>query len=219
MELRCTGVLARAGPGPEPRPAGDSDGEALREFVGGLSLRTRYLRFFAGVPRVSPAMLRRMTGTRLADGDSVDALVVTEAGSIIGHGMATDTRDAAGAAVTEIGVVVADGWQGHGVGSALMRALATRAQARGATALMMDVLAENHEMLALISKHLPAARRWHAGPYVTVHVPLPLTQEEQPRESAGRPHGVHDAHWERQQERGQAERGWAARAAAHLPVG
>jgi GNAT superfamily N-acetyltransferase len=180
------------------RPAGDGDGEALGQFVGGLSLRTRYLRFFAGVPRVTPAMVRRMTGTRLPDGDPVDALVVTAAGAIIGHGMATDTRDSAGIAVTEIGVVVADGWQRHGVGSALMRALATRAQARGATALMMDVLAENHEMLALIRKHLPAARSWHAGPYVTVHVPLPLAQEESPRESAGRPYGPREAPRERE---------------------
>ena len=68
------------------------------------------------------------------------------------------------------------------MGSALARALATRAQARGATALMMDVLAENHEMLALIRKHLPVARSWHAGPYLTVHVPLPLVQEEKPGE-------------------------------------
>ena len=159
--------------------------------MGGLSLRTRYLRFFAGVPRVSPAMLRRMAGTRLPDGDLVDALVVTEAGAIIGHGMATDTRDSAGTAVTEVGVVVADGWQKQGVGSALTCALATRAQARGANTLMMEVLAENYEMLALIRNHFPAARYWHAGPYVTIRVPLPLGQEEQPGESASRPCGPH----------------------------
>ncbi|MGA2827330.1 MAG: GNAT family N-acetyltransferase [Streptosporangiaceae bacterium] len=186
------------------RPARDGDAGALQQFIGALSLRTRYLRFFAGVPRATPAMLRRMVGTRLPGEDHVDALVVTEAGAIIGHGMATDARDPAGTAVTEIGVVVADGWQRHGVGSALTRALATRAEARGATTLMMDVLAENHEMLALIRNHLPAARCRHAGPYVTVYVPLPLTQEEQPRESAGQPNGpdgahrAHETHGERQ---------------------
>jgi len=181
------------------RPARDGDGEALQQFVGGLSLRSRYLRFFAGVPRLTPAMLRSMAGTRLPGGDPVDALVVTEAGAIIGHGMATDTRDSAGTAVTEIGVVVADGWQGHGVGSALTRALATRAHARGADALMMEVLAENHTMLALIRNHFPAARCWYAGPYVTVHVPLPLAQEEQPRECAGRPHGVRGSYGSRRE--------------------
>ena len=196
------------------RPARDGDAGALRQFVGGLSLRTRYLRFFAGVPRLTPAMLRRMAGAPLPGGDHVDALVVTEAGAIIGHGMATDTRDAAGTAVTEIGVVVADGWQGHGVGSALTRALATRAHTRGATTLMMDVLAENHEMLALIRSHLPAARYWHAGPYVTVHIPLPLTQEEQPRESDDS-----GEHRSSQHRPGEPERGRIAAAAAHVSVG
>ena len=161
------------------RGARDGDGEALQQFVGGLSLRTRYLRFFAGVPRLSPGMLRSMAGTGRPGGDPIDALVVTAVGAIIGHGMATDTHDPAGTPVTEIGVVVADRWQGHGVGSALTRALATRAQARGATALTMDVLAENHEMLALIKNHFPVARSRHDGPYVTVHVPLSLVQEEQ----------------------------------------
>ena len=40
-----------------------------------------------------------------------------------------------GGLVTEIGVVVADAWQGRGMGSALVRALISRAQARGVTSL------------------------------------------------------------------------------------
>ena len=172
-----SGTAARTG----LRAARDSDRDALSEFVSGLSLPSRYLRFFAGVPRVTPAMLRRMIGIRAAAGEYVDALVAVEDEAIIGHGMATDATNADGTTVTEIGVVVADQWQRHGVGSALTRALATRAQARGATVLIMDVLAENHDMLTLITHHFPAARSWHAGPCVTVHVPLPLTQEDQPR--------------------------------------
>ena len=83
------------------------------------------------------------------------------------------------------------------MGSALTCALATRAQARGANTLMMEVLAENHEMLALLRNQFPAARYWHAGPYVTIRVPLPLGPE-QPGESAGLPYGPHDAHRERE---------------------
>jgi hypothetical protein len=63
---------------------------------------------------------------------------------------------------------------------------------------MMEVLAENHEMLALIRNRFPAARYGHAGPYVTIRVPLPLGQEEHPGESAGRPYGPHEAHRERE---------------------
>jgi GNAT superfamily N-acetyltransferase len=158
-------------------------------FLTGLSLRTRYLRFFAGVLPVTPAFLRRMTGGVPAGGDLVDALVVTECGvrgPVIGHGMATDSRDDAGASVTELGVVVADEHRGRGAGSALIRTLTARAQDRGATTILMDVLAENHEMLALITHYFPAARYTHTGPYVSVHVslpvPFPAPQEEQPRE-------------------------------------
>ena len=158
-------------------------------FLTGLSLRTRYLRFFAGVLPVSPAFLARMTGGVTPRGERVDALVVTTAGGpgqevVIGHGMATDTHDDAGRAVTELGVVVADAEQGRGAGSALIRDLTTRAQARGATMIMMDVLAENREMLALIQHYFPVARYERTGPYVCVHVQLPSLPEEPAREPA-----------------------------------
>ena len=73
--------------------------------------------------------------------------------------MAADRAAAAGGSLTEIGVVVADAWQGRGVGSALVRALLSRAQARGVTSLSMDVLPGNHQVLAMITAHWAAARR------------------------------------------------------------
>jgi GNAT superfamily N-acetyltransferase len=159
-------------------------------FLTALSLRTRYLRFFAGVLPVTPAFLARMTGCATARGDAVDALVVTGDGTVIGHGMATDTRDDAGLPVTELAVVVADEHRGRGAGSALIRALTARAQARGATTLLLDVLAENRVMLDLLAHYFPVARYNRTGPYVAVRVslpvpfpdPLPHLQEEQPRE-------------------------------------
>jgi GNAT superfamily N-acetyltransferase len=189
-----TQVAERDGPaaGFEIRPARESDRDALRDFLVGLSLRTRYLRFFAGVVPANPGMLRRLTGgaatagAPAAGGDRIDALLATEGDMIIGHAMATDTREPSGARVTEIGVVVADARQGRGVGSALTHTLASRAQARGATVLLMDVLAENRTMLTMITSHFPAARHHRSGPYVTIHVPLPRYQEEQPRESLSR---------------------------------
>ena len=172
------------------RPAGPADTDALRAFLTGLSLRTRYLRFFAGVLPVNPAFLGRMTGGLTPRGERVDALVVIANGAepgheaVIGHGMATDTHDDAGRAVTELGVVVADAHQGQGAGSALIRALTTRARDRGASMIMMDVLAENREMLALIEHYFPVARYSRNGPYVCVYVQLPAHQEEPAREPA-----------------------------------
>ena len=150
------------------RQAGSADHAALRDFLGGLSLRTRYLRFFAGALPASPAMLHVLAGGR----PGVDALVATRNGAIIGHAMAVDGTGPDGTAMAEIGVVVADAWQGHGVGSGLLHALAGRARARGATTLAMDVLAENQRVLAMIAARWPAA--WHdrSAASVTVHARL-----------------------------------------------
>ncbi|HXP53311.1 MAG TPA: GNAT family N-acetyltransferase [Streptosporangiaceae bacterium] len=199
------------------RPAGAADTDALRVFLTGLSLRTRYLRFFAGVLPVTPAFLRRMSGVT-AGGDLVDALVVTEDCVVIGHGMATDTRDDAGRPVTELAVVVADEHRGRGAGSALIRALTVRAQARGASTLLLDVLAENREMLDLVAHYFPAAGYRRSGPYLTIRVPLPapfpdpfpaVPEEEQPCEPSIASPG------DGRRGRGSVRGG----AGAHLPVG
>jgi ribosomal protein S18 acetylase RimI-like enzyme len=157
------------------RPTRAADTDALRAFLTGLSLRTRYLRFFAGVLPVTPAFLARMSGRATPGGDPVDALVVVDDGLVIGHGMATDTRDDTGRPVTDLAVVVADEHRGRGAGSALIRALTVRAQARGATTLLLDVLAENREMLDLLAHYFPVAGYHRTGPYIAVRIPLPAT--------------------------------------------
>jgi len=149
------------------RQAGGGDLGGLRDFLTDLSVQTRYLRFFAGVP-ASPAMLRVLAGQR----PGVDALVATWNGVIIGHAMAVDTAGPPGDAATEIGIVVADAWQGRGVGSGLIRALASRARACGATTLVMEVMAENRRVLAMIAGRWPGARHDRSGAYVTVHARL-----------------------------------------------
>ena len=149
------------------RQAGGGDLDGLRDFMSGLSAQTRYLRFFAGVP-ASAAMLRVLAGQR----PDADALVATRNGVIIGHAMAVDTAGPPGAGATEIGVVVADAWQGKGVGSGLVRTLASRARARGATTLVMEVMAENQRVLAMIASRWPDASHDRTAAYVTVHARL-----------------------------------------------
>lgn len=148
------------------RPVGCADRAALRDFLAGLSSRTRYLRFFGGGP-ASPVLLGVLGG-----GQGADAIVAARDGAIIGHAMAVDTPGPDGALVSDLGVVVADAWQGRGVGSRLISALASRARARGATSVTMDVLAENRPMLAMITNHWPSARQYRSGPYLTIRAPL-----------------------------------------------
>ena len=118
-----------------------------------------------------------------------DALVATAGGAIIGHAMAADQPAGPAGRVTEIGVVVADACQGHGVGSALVRALISRAEARGVTTLIMEVLPGNREVLAMITGHWPAARTRRGADSVTIEVglsPAGPAPREQRRELAYR---------------------------------
>jgi GNAT superfamily N-acetyltransferase len=85
--------------------------------------------------------------------------------------MATDRTGPGGIRMTDIGLVVADAWQGQSVGSALLRALLTGAEARGVTSVVMDFLPGNRRVLAMIKSYRPAARAGHSPDYDTICVP------------------------------------------------
>jgi len=156
------------------RPARTADLPALGDFFTGLSVQSRYLRFFSPITP-GPSLLNLLCG---GDG-TTDALLATRDGVIIGHGMAADRSGACEARTTDIGVVVADAWQRQGLGSALVRALITGAQVRGVTTVTMDVMHGNDRALAMIKGHWPAARARRSRDYVTIHVQLADYRERQ----------------------------------------
>jgi GNAT superfamily N-acetyltransferase len=162
------------GPSAVIRPACAADEAALGDFFAALSPQSRYLRFFGPVTP-GPALLLRLLG----DADGVDAVVAVRGGLIIGHAMAADLAGR----VSDIGVVVADAWQGRGLGAALMRALVTGAQARGLTSMTMDVLPGNHQVIAMILAHWPAARIDRTPDGLTIRIRLEYQdrhQDQQP---------------------------------------
>ena len=150
------------------RSAGPADLAALSDFFAGLSARTRYLRFFGPVTP-GAALLRSLAGCA----DTIDAVVAVRGGVIIGHAMAADRTDPRGTRLTDIGVVVADAWQGRGLGAALMRAVITGAQVRGVALLEMDVLGHNRQVLEMITSHWPAARIERSPDCVSIRIGLP----------------------------------------------
>src|SRR5215467_12357607 len=147
-----TQVTAHAPVDIEIRQACSTDSAALIEFLTGLSPRVRYLRFFSGAAPTSGAMLRILTGGV----GCTDALVAVESGVIVGHGR-----------------------RGMGVGSALVRCLMSRAQARGATTIVMEVLAENRQVITMITDHWPVTYQDQSGAYLTIHARLPQPGDQE----------------------------------------
>lgn len=161
---------AERGGAVEIRAASAADHEAIKSFVMGLSLRSRFLRFFSPVAPPTSAVLRGMCGA----GSGTDALVATADGVIVGHVMASDVAGPdSRRPVADIGLVVADRWQGRGLGSQLLSQVIARAAARGVSGLVMEVLPENRRMLAMIAQGFPSAGYEFGGGSVTVRVPLP----------------------------------------------
>jgi acetyltransferase len=126
------------------RPLRPDDLEREIRFVTGLSPATRYLRLQYYATEAS-----RDAVAKLLDVDYVDRLALA---AVVGAG---DQAEIVGVsryarvdatATAECAIVVADAWQGRGLGSELMRSLAVAAAARGLASLEGDTLAENQRI-------------------------------------------------------------------------
>ncbi|WP_043615077.1 GNAT family N-acetyltransferase [Nonomuraea candida] len=137
--------------GTQIRPARSDDEERIRRFLAGLSPYTQTSRFFTGFSRPAPALVRVL----LCLDERRDAIVATTGeGEIVGHAMSFR----GGCTDVEIAVVVADAWQGRGLGPRLVDTLLLRASVRGARTVGMDVLGENRRALRLVRRFWPEAR-------------------------------------------------------------
>ena len=135
------------------RPMTSDDAELERQFLGGLSIRTRRLRFLA-IVEPSNALVKRLT---TFDPEFDLALVALPAeGPQIALGVARfcrcqDEREH-GREERECAVVVADQWQRRGLGTLLMNRLVECARERGVRRLISFDAAANEEMDQLARK-------------------------------------------------------------------
>jgi predicted N-acetyltransferase YhbS len=136
--------------GTQIRPARPDDYERIRCFLTRLSLHTQSLRFFTGLGTPATSLVCAL----IAVDERRDALVATLEGEIIGHAMSYR----GGVTDVEIAVVVADEWQGKGLGPHLINTLLFRAAVRGAKTVGMDVLGENRRVLRMIRRLWPDAQ-------------------------------------------------------------
>ncbi len=125
------------------RPIRPEDVEREKRFFDGLSERSRYQRFMQYLPQLPPRMLARFTQL---DYDRELALVAVHEGEFIGVGRFAPNADGATA---EFALVVADAWQGKGLGRILLQRLKDEARKAGYQALYGNIMEANREMLDL----------------------------------------------------------------------
>ena len=117
-----------------------------------LSPETRYRRFHAPVHRMPLSAVRHLVGV---DHDSREAVVAVVGGEVVG--VARYDRSPADASTAEFAVVVADDWQGVGLGRQLLRDVTALAAGRGVRQLVATVQPDNSRVLRLVQRLLPAA--------------------------------------------------------------
>jgi acetyltransferase len=130
------------------RPIRPEDARMEQTFVRDLSSEARYFRFHQGLVRLTPRMLVRFTQLDYEREMAFVALIERD-GSELEVGVSRYVQDPDGQGC-EFALVVADAWQGKGVGSALMSALVDRARSMGIHRMYGEILAENTKMLELV---------------------------------------------------------------------
>ena len=128
------------------RPITPEDRAELAAAVRRLSPQSRYQRFLGAIDGLDERTLSYLTEI---DHHDHEALVAFDAGDGQAVGVARYARAPAGTDAAELAVVVADPWQGQGLGTLLIRRLVGRAQDEGITRLTALVLAANSDMLQL----------------------------------------------------------------------
>jgi GNAT superfamily N-acetyltransferase len=127
------------------RPLRSGDDGPIRDIFAGMSAKSRFLRFHSPMPRLSPAMLHQLAATK--PGHHI-ALVASVSGRDVG--IARWVRDIIDPQRADVGVSVADKYQGRGIGRALLETLARDAENWGVTKFSFVVHRKNVTMLRLL---------------------------------------------------------------------
>ncbi|OOG28763.1 GNAT family N-acetyltransferase [Thioalkalivibrio denitrificans] len=130
------------------RPIRPEDARIEQSFVRGLSEQSRYFRFMQAMHELTPEMLVRFTQIDYDREMALIAVMEDERGGELQVAVARYTANPDRRSC-EFALVVADDWQGRGIGTHLMQALMQVARSRGLTLMEGEVLAGNSGMLGL----------------------------------------------------------------------
>jgi len=130
------------------RPIAPGDREALARFYGDLSFDSRESRFHGASPGIGDGMARFFCGPDHEHREGLVAECTDAIGrpTIVGHVCLEPIheRDA------EIAIAIADGWQHHGLGRAMLARSIAWARGHGVTELSASIRSSNGAMIGLI---------------------------------------------------------------------
>ena len=129
------------------RPILPQDAPLEAALVEGLSSESRYARFLVGGGRLSDEMLAAYTQIDYVNHMALVVSVARPDG--IGEDLIADGRFVVEDGVAEFAMLVADAWQGKGVGRRLFATLVRAARVAGAREVFGEVLSINRRMIAL----------------------------------------------------------------------
>lgn len=162
----------RDGASLEIRPISSQDRELLRAAFERLSPESRYRRFFGPMPELSERELDYLTQVDHRDHEALVA-IDPKSGELVG--VARFIRMSAGGHVAEPAITVADDWQGRGIGTALLQALADRAREEDISRFEAPVLATNAEAIRVLEALGETTKR-REGREVQLTIELPLAE-------------------------------------------
>jgi acetyltransferase len=132
------------------RPIRPEDAEIEQTFIRKLSQRAKYFRFMQSITELSPQMLARFTQIDYNREMALIAVVHVD-GQETEIGVARYITNPDGKSC-EFAIVIADNWQRQGIAHRLMQLLIETARSHALKIMEGDVLADNREMLNLVSK-------------------------------------------------------------------
>ncbi|MGP5125190.1 bifunctional acetate--CoA ligase family protein/GNAT family N-acetyltransferase [Brachybacterium tyrofermentans] len=138
-------IALRDGSAAHLRPIRPTDADALQDFHQRQSEHSRYLRFFAAMPQLSPRDLSRFTHV---DHHDRVAFIVLVGDEII----AVARYDRIEPRAAEVAFNVSDARQGAGLASVLLEHLAAAARERGISFFTAEVLPQNAKMINVFTE-------------------------------------------------------------------
>lgn len=147
-------IQLRDGSRAQLRPIRPEDESLIIDFHNGLSERSVYLRYLQFLKLEERILHERLARVCFNDYDRELALVVEQAGKILGVGrLQLNPLRPEAESEAEVAFLVGDKTQGQGIGSALVEHLIAAARSEGIQSLSAEVLASNSPMCHLLERN------------------------------------------------------------------